>query len=76
MTHYDHAVAMAYKLDQWGADRPLRRFEQEALAAEQRDVNRYLEKTKNKWEISKFPLNSRTTFRHQFYRWLNHRRMR
>ena len=36
MTHYDHATAMAFKLDKWGEARTLRNFELEALACAQR----------------------------------------
>lgn len=35
MTYYDHATAMAYKLDQWSEERSLRNYELEALACEQ-----------------------------------------
>jgi hypothetical protein len=34
MTHYDHATAMAFKLDRWADGRKLRNFELEAQAAE------------------------------------------
>lgn len=36
MSYYDHATAMALKLDRWGDDRPLRNYEREALACAQR----------------------------------------
>lgn len=35
MTYYDHATAMACKLDQWSEQRSLRNFELEALDREQ-----------------------------------------
>ena len=31
MSYYDHATAMAFKLDRWGEERPLRNYELEAL---------------------------------------------
>ena len=31
MSYYDHATAMAFKLDRWGEERPLRHYELEAL---------------------------------------------
>lgn len=36
MSYYDHATAMAFKLDRWADERILRNFELEALACEQR----------------------------------------
>ena len=36
MTHYDHATAMFFKLDRWSKDRPLKNYELEALACQQR----------------------------------------
>lgn len=35
MTHYDHATAMAFKLDRWSDDRSLKNYELEALACQQ-----------------------------------------
>ena len=31
MSYYDHATAMAFKLDRWGEERSLRHYELEAL---------------------------------------------
>ncbi len=36
MTYYDHAAAIAYKLDQWGEPREPRNFELEQIARERR----------------------------------------
>lgn len=36
MSYYDHATAMAFKLDRWADERILRNFELEALDCEQR----------------------------------------
>lgn len=38
MTHYDHATAMAFKLDCWSEERAPRNFELEALDSQQRMV--------------------------------------
>lgn len=35
MTYYDHATAMAFKLDRWSDERILRNYEREALACEE-----------------------------------------
>lgn len=35
MTYYDHATAMAFKLDRWSDERILRNYEREAQACEQ-----------------------------------------
>lgn len=36
MTYYDHATAMAFKLDRWREERPLGNVELEVLACAQR----------------------------------------
>ena len=36
MTHYDHATAMTFKLGRWSEDRPLKNYELEAIALQQR----------------------------------------
>ena len=38
MTHYDHAVAMSLKLDRWSEDRPLKNYELEAIAFQERAI--------------------------------------
>lgn len=38
MTYYDHATAMAFKLDRWGEEQKPRNYELEILASEQHAV--------------------------------------
>lgn len=39
MSYYDHATAMAFKLDRWGEERPLRHYELEALRCNRPEVD-------------------------------------
>lgn len=41
MTHYDHATAMAFELDRWSKQRPLRNFEREAMIRAQSQSTRF-----------------------------------
>lgn len=44
MTYYENATAMAFKLDRWSEERPLRNFELEALECEERTSALFLKK--------------------------------
>ena len=49
MTHYDHATAMAYKLDRWSEEPDPRNYELERLAHERKEST----VVPKKWSVSR-----------------------